>query len=48
MFVKANPNPCNQRVGDCVIRALCIAMDALQVLNPNLYQNFMLKLGDIT
>jgi hypothetical protein len=23
-------------------------MDALQVLNPNLYQNFMLKLGDIT
>jgi hypothetical protein len=27
MFVKANPNPCNQRVGDCVIRALCIAND---------------------
>jgi hypothetical protein len=25
MFINYNPNPCNQRVGDCVVRALCIA-----------------------
>ena len=25
MFINYNPNPCNQRVGDCVIRALCVA-----------------------
>ena len=25
MFQYCNPNPCNQRVGDCVIRALSIA-----------------------
>ena len=27
MFVQFNPNPDGNRVGDCVIRALCIALD---------------------
>ena len=25
-FIKYNPNPCNNYVGDCVIRAICTAM----------------------
>lgn len=26
MYIKANPNPNNELVGDCVVRALCIAL----------------------
>lgn len=27
MWVKYNPNPCGNKVGDCVVRALCKALD---------------------
>lgn len=27
MWIESNPNPCDRKVGDCVIRAVCFALD---------------------
>ena len=49
MWIEANPNPANKQVPDCVIRAICIALNKSWLeVSDELYFNFARREYSVT